>query len=169
VGETVRPTKDFVREAMFSALDARGVILDAAVLDLYAGSGALAIEALSRGARDAVLVDNDRTALGAIRANVDLLHLGEQTRVVAQDVERFLGGSAPSAPFTLVFVDPPYDSADDDVTAILAALGRPGWLAATALVSVERPIRHAVVPPPGWSTGWERTFGDTLLSFCTRE
>lgn len=168
LGTDVRPTKDVVREAMFSALDSRQVLVDANVLDLYAGSGALAIEALSRGAHRAVLVDRDRAALSAIRANVDLLDLQATARVVAQDVGQFLGGSPPAeAPFDLVFADPPYATDDETVTAVLAALTAPGWLAPGALVSVERPVRHPVTAPPGWSTSWERAFGDTLLTFCT--
>jgi 16S rRNA (guanine966-N2)-methyltransferase len=168
LGTDVRPTKDIVREAMFSALDSRQVLVDANVLDLYAGSGALAIEALSRGAHRAVLVDRDRAALSAIRANVDVLGLEATTRVVAQDVRQFLGGSPPAdAPFDLVFADPPYDTSDETVTEMLTALLAPGWLAPGALVSVERPVRHPVVAPADWSTGWERAFGDTLLTFCT--
>ena len=168
LGNDVRPTKDIVREAMFSALDSRQALVDANVLDLYAGSGALAIEALSRGARRAVLVDRDRAALSAIRANIDGLGLKGTTRVAAQDAQQFLGGAPPAeAPFDLVFVDPPYNTSDEIVTEILTALTAPGWLAADALVSVERPVRHPVTPPNGWSSGWERAFGDTLLTFCT--
>ncbi|HEY5171965.1 MAG TPA: 16S rRNA (guanine(966)-N(2))-methyltransferase RsmD [Acidimicrobiia bacterium] len=165
-GDQVRPTKDIAREAMFSALDARGAIDDAIVLDLYAGTAALAIEALSRGAAGAVIVERDRAALEAIRANLHVLPPNPSVDVVARDVGRFLaGGPPPDAPFDLVFVDPPYDTADGDVTELLVALLAPGWLAAGAIVSVERPVRHPVVVPPGLSTGWERTFGDTLLSF----
>ena len=176
-GDQVRPTKDIAREAMFSALDARGVLADAIVLDLYAGTAALAIEALSRGAAAAVLVERDRAALEAIRANLLVLpsssvdpSVNPSTRprvdVVARDVGRFLAaGPPPDAPFDLVFVDPPYDTADEDVTEVLAALMAPGWLAPGAILSVERPVRHPVVVPAGLSTGWERTFGDTLLSF----
>jgi 16S rRNA (guanine966-N2)-methyltransferase len=165
----VRPTKDIVREAMFSALDARGVIVDATVLDLYAGSGALAIEALSRGANRAVLVERDRAALASIRANIESLGLADRTDVVAQDVVRFLAAPAPrAAPFDLVLTDPSYDTPDDAVTALLVALERPGWLTPDAVVTVERPARRPVRLPPGWSSGWERSFGDTLLSFCSR-
>jgi 16S rRNA (guanine966-N2)-methyltransferase len=173
-GDQVRPTKDIAREAMFSALDARGALDDAIVLDLYAGTAALAIEALSRGAAAAVLVERDRAALEAIRTNLQVLPADPSTNpsirprvdVVARDVGRFLAaGPPPDAPFDLVFVDPPYDTADEDVTAVLASLIAPGWLAPGAIVSVERPVRHPVVVPPGLSTGWERTFGDTLLSF----
>jgi 16S rRNA (guanine966-N2)-methyltransferase len=173
-GDQVRPTKDIAREAMFSALDARGALDDAIVLDLYAGTAALAIEALSRGAAAAVLVERDRAALDAIRTNLQVLSAGPSANpsirprvdVVARDVGRFLAaGPPPDAPFDLVFVDPPYDTADEDVTEVLASLIAPGWLAPGAIVSVERPVRHPVVVPPGLSTGWERTFGDTLLSF----
>jgi 16S rRNA (guanine966-N2)-methyltransferase len=168
-GDRVRPTKDMVREAMFSALDARGALVDATVLDLYAGTGALGIEALSRGAARAVFVERDRAALDAIATNVETLRLGDNARVLAADVARVLAGAPPpAAPFDLVVIDPPYDTTDEDVTALLDTLGRPGWLASDAIVSVERPARHPVVVPTGWRTGWERAFGDTLLSFCWR-
>jgi len=165
-GEQVRPTKDIAREAMFSSLDARGVLDGATVLDLYAGTGALAIEALSRGAAVAVFVEQDRAAVAAIRANVEVLSDGEEIAVVAQDVGRFVAaGPPPAGPFDLVFVDPPYRTPDEDVTDLLAALTAPGWLADGAVVSVERPHRNPVVAPPGYTRGWERTFGDTLLTF----
>ncbi len=168
-GDAVRPTKDIVREAMFSALGARGALVDAAVLDLYAGTGALAIEALSRGATRAVVVERDRSALAAIAQNVATLGFGDRVRVIAADVAATLRGpQPPEAPFDLVFVDPPYGVPDADVTAVLAGLDVPGWLADDAIVSVERPARHAVVLPSGWRTGWEREFGDTLASFCWR-
>jgi 16S rRNA (guanine966-N2)-methyltransferase len=109
-GWKVRPTSDRVREAVFSALGER--VVDAAVLDLYAGTGALAIEALSRGAARAVLVDRDtRPALG----NVERLGLGERAELVRADVERWLGpvsGSPQGRTFDLVFVDAPYRLAD---------------------------------------------------------
>jgi 16S rRNA (guanine966-N2)-methyltransferase len=170
LGDQVRPTKDMAREALFSALDARGALEDATVLDLFAGTGALAIEALSRGAGGAVLVERDRAALESIRTNLQVLPGGTEVEapvdVVARDVGRFLaGGPPPDAPFDLVFVDPPYETSDEDVTALLASLLRPGWLAPGAIVNVERPRRHPVVVPPGLSTTWERSFGDTLLTF----
>ena len=168
-GDRVRPTKDMVREAMFSALDARGALVDATVLDLFAGTGALGIEALSRGARRAVLVERDRAALDAISMNVATLRLGDRARVVPDDVGRFLHGPLPAgSPFDLALLDPPYDTTDEDVTALLVALDAPGWLAPDAIVSVERPARHPVVVPSAWRTGWERAFGDTLMSFCWR-
>jgi 16S rRNA (guanine966-N2)-methyltransferase len=167
-GDHVRPTKDIAREAAFSALEARGAVRGAAVLDLYAGTGALAIEALSRGAASATIVERDPAALTAIRTNLGVLpeDAAATAVVVARDVTRYLAAPSPAGdPFDLVFVDPPYDTADEDVTAVLAALTVPGRLAPDAIVSVERPHRHHVVAPPGLQTGWERTFGDTLLSF----
>jgi 16S rRNA (guanine966-N2)-methyltransferase len=168
-GDRVRPTKDMVREAMFSALDARHAIVDATVLDLYAGSGALAIEALSRGAARAVLVERSRAALDAISTNIKTIGLGAETRVVNADVGRFLGGLQPAeAPFDLVFADPPYDTDDDTAAALLARLAASSWLAPAAIVSVERPARHPVPAPEGFRTGWERAFGDTLVAYYWR-
>ena len=168
-GDDVRPTKDMVREALFSALDARGAIVDARVLDLYAGSGALAIEALSRGAERATLVERNRRAIEAINANLDALGFEDRARVVALDANRFAASTvAGDAPFDLVFVDPPYTTADEEVDALLVGLMGPEWLADNAIVSVERPARHPIHPPPGCTTGWERTFGDTLLTLCWR-
>jgi 16S rRNA (guanine966-N2)-methyltransferase len=167
-GDHVRPTKDIAREAVFSALEARGAVEGAAVLDLYAGTGALAIEALSRGAASATIVERDPAALAAIRTNLGVLpeDAAATAAVVARDVTRYLRStSSAGGPFGLVFVDPPYDTEDEDVTAVLAALTVPGRLAPDAIVSVERPHRHRVVAPPGLQTGWERTFGDTLLTF----
>ena len=164
-GDQVRPTKDIAREAMFSALDARGALVDATVLDLFAGTGALAIEALSRGAATAVVVERDRAALRSIRENLGVLGDEVAVDVVARDVGRFLAGGPPADAFDLVFVDPPYSTPDEEITELLAQLTRPGWLAPEAIVSVERPHRNPVVAPPGLSCGWERTFGDTLLTF----
>src|SRR5262245_47937855 len=119
-GDDVRPTKDMVREALFSALDARGAVVDARVLDLYAGSGALAIESLSRGAEFATLVERNRRAVEAINTNLETLGFDEQARVVSQDATRYAGSSAPSdAPFDLVFLDPPYEMSDEAVDALL--------------------------------------------------
>ena len=169
-GDHVRPTKDIARESMFNALDARGALVDAVVLDLYAGTGALAIEAMSRGATSAVVVERDRSALEAIRTNVEVLGDGPRVDIVAREVSRFLSGGAPAdGPFDVVFVDPPYNTADADITDVLAVLAAPGWLAPGAIVSVERPRRNPVIAPPGLSTGWERTFGDTLLTFLFPE
>ena len=107
-GTDVRPTKDMVREAVFSALGARGALVDAQVLDLYAGSGALGIEALSRGARDATFVDSDAAAARAVRENLDRVG-SDRARVFRADVLSFLRGAARHREsWDLVLCDPPY-------------------------------------------------------------
>ncbi|MGQ0823538.1 MAG: 16S rRNA (guanine(966)-N(2))-methyltransferase RsmD [Actinomycetota bacterium] len=166
-GFDVRPTKDRVREAMFSALDARGRVVDAHVLDLYAGSGALGIEALSRGATSAVLVEQGRDAGDAIAQNIATLAF-DDARLVRNNVRAFLSGPTPrETPFDLVLADPPYESPDDDVDAMLATLAATEWLAADAFVSLERPRRAAITAPEGLEVVWARTFGDTLVTFLS--
>jgi 16S rRNA (guanine966-N2)-methyltransferase len=165
-GEDVRPTKDVVREALFSALDARGAVVDTTVLDLYAGSGALGIEALSRGARHATFVESDPTALAAIEHNLELVGFDDRSRVVGTRVAPFLHDPPPTdAPFELVLADPPYELSDVELNASLHALAAPGWLGPDAIVVVERPAAADVAPHPGFRTTWERTFGDTLIVF----
>jgi len=165
-GDDIRPTKGIVREAMFSALDSRGAIVDAVVLDLYSGTGALAFEALSRGAARAVLVERDRRALDAIEANVEHTGFGAETRVVRGDVVAFLAAPPPpEAPFDLVLADPPYEVGEDEVEALMARLGTAGWLSPGATVSLERSVGTALTLAEGFRTGWERVFGDTLVVF----
>jgi 16S rRNA (guanine966-N2)-methyltransferase len=165
-GDAVRPTKEVVREAVFSALDSRGAIAGAAVLDLYAGTGALAIEALSRGATRAVLVERDSSALAAIAHNVEHVGVGPRARIVRLDAARFLASPPPpEAPFGLVRADPPYDTTDAAVGEMVRALAAPGWLAPAAIVTVERPARAGIDLPDGFRACWERTFGDTLVLF----
>ena len=157
-----RPTTDRVKEALFSSLGTR--IQGATVLDLYAGSGALAIEALSRGAERAVLVDRDRAADDAIRANLDTTGFADRARVRRASVATFLTGPVPEAPFDLVFLDPPYDLASTEVAGVLADLAGAGLAADGATVVVERPKAAAAVSlPEGWGTERERAYGDTLL------
>jgi 16S rRNA (guanine966-N2)-methyltransferase len=164
-GDDVRPTKDRVREAMFSALDARGVIEDAAVLDLYAGTGALAIEALSRGAANAVLVEESRAIAATARLNVETTGFAGVARVETRDVATFLAAPPAGAPFDLVLCDPPYDLADDALAPVLAVLASGGWLTDDAFVVVERAPRANIVTPDRLRITWERRFGDTLVVF----
>ncbi len=162
-GDQVRPTKDIAREAMFSALGARGALDGAAVLDLYAGTGALAIEALSRGAAEAVLVERDRAAVDAIRANIEVLSDDEPIVVVAGDVTRFLASDPPAeAPFDLVFVDPPYRTPDEDVTDLLAALAAPGWLSRGR----HRQRRAAAPESRGRAAGLHERLGADLRGYA---
>ena len=157
-----RPTTDRVREAVFSALG--DVVQGATVLDLYAGSGAMAIEALSRGAERAVLVDRDRAARAAIAENLETTGYTDRARVEEGTVMRFLEGPHPGwAQVDLVFCDPPYELPDAEVAAVLDALREPWCLTDDAVVVVERPA-PAWAPPAGWSTTWQRKYGDTLVT-----
>mgnify|MGYP003345404077 CR=1 FL=1 len=153
-----------MKAAIFSALDARGLLLDAVVLDLYAGCGALGLEAVSRGAAEVSLVDSDRAAQVALRANVEALGMASQARVLATTAD-----SAARAVGTvdLVFADPPYDTATTVVDALLATLATrvPG-----GTIVLERPTRSdPVQPPAGWAVTWTRTFGDTLVVFVQED
>ena len=128
-GEATRPTTERVREAVFSSLG--GDVVGASVLDLYAGTGAMAIEALSRGADRAVLVDHDRAAAAVCRDNLATTGFDDVGRVVETTVSAFLAlPPPPEAPFTLVTCDPPYATPDDEIAAVLAALTVPGLVGA---------------------------------------
>ena len=166
-GGRARPTTDRVKESLFAALGPDRID-DVVVLDLYAGSGALAIEAMSRGAGSAVLVDRDRLAADACRRNLTSTRVRDRARVQCSTVAAFLSAGPPEeAPFGLVFVDPPYDTADGEVARVLRTLAEPGWLEAGATVVVERPAGARVEVPVGWSPGWERGYGDTLVAVLT--
>lgn len=166
-GELTRPTSDRVREALFSRLQHEGVLDGARVLDLYAGSGALGLEAASRGAAAVVLVESGRMAVQAARANVAALGLSGMT-VVADRVERFLGRHPDSA-FDVVFLDPPYALAEHALSAVLTLLVEGGWLPSgvTGSVVVERSVRSL---EPTWPVGLvredERRYGETRLWFA---
>lgn len=161
-----RPTSDRIREALFSSLDAsvavEGGWSDVVVLDLYAGTGALGLEALSRGARRAYLVESGREAVRVLRANIAAVGL-ETATVVARRVGQI--SAAPAGPAaTLVLADPPYDVPADRLADELTQLAAHGWIAAGATVVVERPSRDDAVPlPDGWETGRRRVYGDTAL------
>lgn len=166
-GDRVRPTTDRVKESVFAALgDAR--LGGAAVLDLYAGSGALAIEALSRGAAGAVLVERDADAQRAIRVNLEATGLTGRARLDGRPVARVLAGPPPpEAPFDVVFMDPPYDVPEGEVSDVLRTLGEAGWVAPEATAVVERAGASAVPSLPGrWRSTWERCYGDTLVWFA---
>jgi 16S rRNA (guanine966-N2)-methyltransferase len=159
-----RPTTDRVKEALFSSLGPAGVE-GATVLDLYAGSGALAIEALSRGAALAVLVDRDGAAETAIRTNLRVTDLGDRARVQRSTVATFMAGKAPEGPFDLVFLDPPYEVTSREVSDILAGLAAARMVVPGGAVVVERSkLDEPLTLPEGWSTEKERAYGDTLLT-----
>ncbi len=162
-----RPTTDRLKEALFASLG-RERIDDAIVLDLYAGSGALAIEALSRGAARAVLVDRDGAAEAAILANLQAVGFTDDARFQRSAVTAFLGAAVPEAPFDVVFLDPPYDTPTLEVTAALAGLAAGDLVVRGATVIVERPkAADALRLPDGWRIERERAYGDTLLVVAT--
>ncbi|MGE3811421.1 MAG: 16S rRNA (guanine(966)-N(2))-methyltransferase RsmD [Candidatus Nanopelagicales bacterium] len=164
-----RPTSDRVREALMSALEHElGTLGGARVADLYAGSGAVGLEALSRGAAHALLVERDRRAADVLRRNVATVGV-EGAAVMADDVVRLAAGPPPAAsrpPYDLVFLDPPYDVPDDVVAEVLSGLGAHGWLGEGSLVVVER-ARPRRGDLPAWPEGYEglkdRTYGETVL------
>jgi 16S rRNA (guanine966-N2)-methyltransferase len=163
-GRLVRPTSDRVREALFASLGDR--IPGASVLDLFAGSGALGIEALSRGADIAVLVERDPRALAAISENLDHTGLASRARVVRDDVARFC--RAPGTAFHVVLADPPYTFSTPEVYALLDDLLAAGGLVPDGIVVVERD-RHdsksAALSPPGLALARTATYGDTVLHY----
>jgi 16S rRNA (guanine966-N2)-methyltransferase len=166
-GAATRPTSEKVREAVFNILgNLLGAITGDHVLDLFAGSGALGIEALSRGAAHATFMDAARPALIAIRKNLHELGLGDRATVVPGDAVASAGRHAPPAPWRLVFVDPPYRS-ELAARAVLAL--PPDHLSPEAVVVIEHDRRN---PPPETLGSLLRTdqrrYGDTLISFFVR-
>ncbi|MDO7869165.1 16S rRNA (guanine(966)-N(2))-methyltransferase RsmD [Nocardioides jiangxiensis] len=163
-GQATRPTSDRVREALFSAIESWCGSLDGLrFLDLYAGSGAVGLEALSRGAGVATFVEQDRRTASLISRNARAL--GFAADVIPGSVGTVLSG-APRASYDVVFLDPPYPLPDADVDADLAALVAHGWLAADALVVVERASkRSSLTWPAGIDALRERKYGETLLRY----
>jgi 16S rRNA (guanine966-N2)-methyltransferase len=166
-GDEVRPTSDRVREALFSRLGSR--VEGARVLDLYCGSGALAVEAISRGAALAVLVDRSSSAIAVARENLARTGAGERARAVRSAVEKFLD-SPSDQQFDLVFLDPPYDTPVDSVNAAVARLVSGCFLVPGAMVVAER-SRDAGEPSvlgPLPVTDVRR-YGDTRLLFAVAD
>ena len=160
-GRGTRPTSDRVREGLFSALG--GDLSDRSFLDLYAGSGAVGLEAASRGAARVVLVEREVSALNALRANVEALNL-PHVEVRAESVARFL--VEPAVPFDVVFLDPPYA---DPIDTVLTALAANGWLSPKGMVVAERATRDGEPPwPPGLVTDRSRRYADTTLWYGRR-
>lgn len=162
-GDSTRPTSDRVREAMFSAIDAGfGSISGLRFLDLYAGSGAVGLEARSRGAGVVTLVERDRRTASLIRDNVRTVGLSH-VDVLTSTVGRALA-HPPRTPYDIAFLDPPYAVPLDDVLRTLAALSAHGWLAEDALVVVERSTRDAPLAwPEGFAADRSKKYGETTL------
>jgi 16S rRNA (guanine966-N2)-methyltransferase len=159
-GDTVRPTADRVREALFSSL-ARS-LPGASVLDAFAGSGALGLEARSRGAERITFIERDRRALDALQRNIGALGLGGTTVVTGDALRHVAQGGLVGAPFDLVLLDPPYALEEGVLADLLADLVP--LLAVDAIVVVERPAdAPAPVWPPALSPGPDRRYGSTRL------
>jgi 16S rRNA (guanine966-N2)-methyltransferase len=188
-GRSTRPTSERVREALFSSL--ADDIPDARVLDLYAGSGALGIEALSRGAASAVLVEQDARTVGILRRNLERTGMAERALVVREDARRFCRdprgrqrrarqrpeadpGAVPAAtlgPFDLVFVDAPYRDSLRLLYRDLDGLRAAGVLSTRVTVVIERPRRDPVLaeaPPPWLALVRDRSYGETVLRYLRR-
>ena len=162
--QAIRPTADRLRESLFNILAHAydDPVTDARVLDLFAGTGALGLEAMSRGAAFALFVDDAAEARALIRGNVDALGLGGATKIYRRDATR-LGPVETLAPFTLAFLDPPYGKglAEQAFTAALAG----GWLAPDARLVVEEAADAGFTPPPGFVELERRAYDDTQFVF----
>ena len=156
-GTTTRPTTDKVRQAVFNSLDHAGELDGAAVVDLYAGSGAMGLEALSRGAARCTFVERDRNALAALRANIDTLAVGPRATVVASDVLAWLPALRN---VDVVFVDPPYTF--DTWERLLGLIENSGARLVVAEAADE------VAPPPAWGIRRSKRYGRTWVTVLER-
>lgn len=162
--DAIRPTSDRTREAVFNVLaHALGdPVPGARVLDLFAGTGALGLEAMSRGAAYCLFVEVAADARGLIRRNIETLGFGGRTRVFRRDATR-LGPAHPMQPFTLAFLDPPYGLGLGE--RALAAADAGGWLAPGALIVFEETARTDITVPEAFEALDERAYGDTKVLF----
>ena len=165
----VRPTSDRVREALFSSVESKlGALGGIRLVDLYAGSGAIGLEALSRGASHVLLVENDRKALEVVKANIATVGLPNAI-ALGSDVTSLTSLAPPPAavaPYDVAFLDPPYDVPDDVVEAVLAGLADHAWLDDGSLVVVERekPRRgNGFTWPEGYEPGRDKDYGGTRV------
>ena len=165
--QAIRPTADRLREALFNILvhSFDDPITGARVLDLFAGTGALGIEALSRGAEFALFVDDSADARALLRENVATLGLGGVSRIFRRDATK-LGPAHPVAPFSLVFLDPPYGQGR--AAEALASARSGGWLAPAALIVVEEATRPSFAAPEGFTKSTGAATTTASLFFCGR-
>jgi 16S rRNA (guanine966-N2)-methyltransferase len=157
----LRPTSDRVRESIFNLLINGGYdnpVADARVLDLFAGTGALGLEALSRGAAEVTFVDQGAAANAILRKNIDILRAAAQTRILRQDATQMLRN--PAEPYSLIFLDPPYGKAMGGAALTSSAKG--GWLAPDAIVVWEENLASPL--PPGFTPLDQRKYGDTIVT-----
>ncbi|MDP8914730.1 MAG: 16S rRNA (guanine(966)-N(2))-methyltransferase RsmD [Pseudomonadota bacterium] len=163
-GRATRPTSDRAREGLFSMLQSRlGSFEGLRIADLFAGSGALGLEALSRGAAHCLFLDNDRSALAAIRRNLAAFGTEQRAEIRAQSVEYAM---PPPAPCDVLFLDPPYASGLAEMA--LNRVCNAGWVSPGGLVSLETE-RDRPPPPPGFAIEAERRFGKAHILLLRRE
>jgi 16S rRNA (guanine966-N2)-methyltransferase len=162
-GAHLRPTTDRVRESLFNVLAHQGVIDGARVLDLFAGTGAMGLEALSRGALWATFVDDGRVAQGLIAQNIRKLGVQARARVLRTGATRLPPCDGP--PFDLVFLDPPYGKGLGDLA--VASLVKGGWLAGRATLVWEE--NSPVTPPGGFVLSDRRKYGDSHITLLSAE
>lgn len=162
--QDIRPTTDRVRETLFNILQHsyENVVQDARVLDLFSGTGALGIEALSRGASYCLFVDNGTESRGLIRTNMMNFGLSGRTRVFRRDATK-LGQADSRAGFTLVFADPPYGKGLGEQALAAAADG--GFLKPGTLAILEEDARSEIADIPGYTRLDQRQYGDTQIVF----
>lgn len=165
-GDDIRPTSDRVRESVFNILASRlGPNFDGIrVLDLFAGTGALGLEALSRGADFACFVDTDAEARGLIRGHVEAFGLGGRTKILRRDADD-LGHTQSFEPFNLIFLDPPYNKGLGEKALASALAG--GWIAPDAIIVLEEKKGVVLNLPSGFSLDDSRDYGDTTMSIIT--
>lgn len=162
-GARLRPTADRVRESLFNVLAHRGAVTGARVLDLFAGTGALGYEALSRGAIHVCFVDNGRAAGELITRNAALMSCADEIELLRRDATRL--EHWPGAPFDLVFLDPPYGRGMGQSAVARATAG--GWIAPGALIVWEE--NAPMEPPGGFGHEDQRRYGDTHVTFLRRD
>ncbi len=165
--QNVRPTTDRLRESIFDILGHAydNAIQGAAAIDVFAGTGALGLEALSRGAARALFIDDGAEARALLRENIEKLGLGGVTRVFRRDATR-LGAAPAGEMFSLAFLDPPYGNGLASLA--LGELSRGGWLAPNALVVIEEAAATVVELPPGFARDDDRRYGDTQVVFARK-
>jgi 16S rRNA (guanine966-N2)-methyltransferase len=161
-GSGTRPTSDRVREAIFSILGER--VIDARILDLYSGTGAMGLEALSRGAREAVFVEKDRKVTRFLSANIEACGFKEMTRIVVKDVGAFLKPVDNGTDFDIIFADPPYAGNEGSLT--LSALSKRVKSLQRCLVVLEHSPENEPGPaPPGMEAIDSRRYGNVCVAF----
>jgi 16S rRNA (guanine966-N2)-methyltransferase len=168
-GTHTRPTSDRVREALFSSLETMTSLSDARFADLYAGSGAVGLEALSRGASHALLVESEPRSAQVIRGNIATLRLGSAARVVIGTVLKVVSQPVDGHPYDVVFADPPYAVTNRELLTVQQELLNNGWLAPDAVLVIERSTR---TPSMTWVDGItadrSRHYGETTLWYGRR-